>query len=60
MSEEQSWDVEIRGLYDGTAYKYYPAKKEFVWRQHIIDKTTDRYRKKEEERFLEWLKSEQQ
>jgi len=44
--------IEIRGLYDGWAVKFTPSAKKFEWRDFIIDKTTEEYRRDFEKGIL--------
>lgn len=44
--------IEVRCLYDGWAVKFTPSTKKFEWRDFILDKTTEEYRREFEKDIL--------
>lgn len=44
--------IQIQGLYDGTAVIFDTETKEFSWLEHIMDKTTEKFREEFETEIL--------
>ena len=58
MTQESCIDIEINGIYDGVCVKYYPKTGEFIWRPKAIERTTERERKDQEERWRDYFKNQ--
>ena len=52
MKAEKIISVEIRGVYDGVAFTYNTATKEFIWRNIVIERTTKEFRENYEKEFI--------
>lgn len=47
--------IEIRGVYDGVAFEFNKETGEFTWRQVVIERTTEEFRKDYEHKFKKSL-----
>lgn len=44
--------IQIQGIHDGVCVEYNPLTKVFVWRDNVIQKTTEKYRNNFENKVL--------
>lgn len=56
MENNEKISIEIRELYDGIAVEFYPETKKFVWRDFILEKTTEEFRNNFENKICNYKK----
>lgn len=54
--EENLVHVEIRGIYDGVCFTFNKETKDIIWRDVVVNRTTEEYRKDFEIKFKENFK----